>query len=89
MAYILVHTKVKDYRSWRSVFDELSGMRRAHGEKSFQVFQSAQNPNDLTILFEWESAEKAKQYMQSDELKKSRERAGAIGEPEVHVLNKS
>ena len=88
MVYILAHMKVKDYGSWRSVFNELAESRRAHGEKSSQVFQSAENPNDITILFEWESAEKMRQYMQSDELKAARERAGAIGEPVVHVLNK-
>ena len=88
MVYVIVRTKVKDYGSWRSVFNELAESRKAHGEKSSQVFQSVQNPNDITILFEWESSEKSQQYMQSDELKAARERGGAIGEPVVHVLNK-
>ena len=88
MVYAIVRTKVRDYGRWKSVFDEFSEKRRANGEKSAQVFQSAQNPNELTILFEWDRAEKMQQFMQSDELKAARERGGAIGEPEVHVLNK-
>mgnify|MGYP001562318351 CR=1 FL=1 len=87
MVYILAHTKTKDYKEWRSVFNEMSENRRSNGEKSARVFQSVQDPNDVTILFEWDSAENAQKYMKSKELQDARERGGAIGDPVVHILN--
>ncbi len=86
MIQVLVHHKVADYRSWRSVFDAALDFRHNGGECSCRIFRKAGNPNDLTLLFEWEDMDKAKHYMTSDELRMKMQQAGVMGAPEIEYL---
>jgi hypothetical protein len=86
MIQVLVHHEVADYKSWRSVFDESLDFRHDGGECSCRIFRKAGNPNDLTLLFDWEDMERAKRYMTSDEPRKKMKEAGVVGAPEIHYL---
>jgi quinol monooxygenase YgiN len=86
MIQVLVHHQVADYNSWRSVFDAALDFRHNGGECGCRIFRKAGNPNDLTLLFDWEDMEKAKRYMTSDELRKKMQQAGVVGVPEINYL---
>ncbi len=86
MIQVLVHHEVADYNSWRSVFDASLDFRHEGGECSCRIFRKAGNPNDLTLLFEWDNLEKARHYMTSDELRKKMQQAGVSGVPEIQYL---
>ncbi len=86
MVQVLVHHEVTDYQNWRSVFDASLEFRHDGGECSCRIFRKAGNPNDLTLLFEWENLEKAQRYMTSDELRKKMQQAGVTGAPEIQYL---
>jgi quinol monooxygenase YgiN len=78
--------KVKDYEKWKPVFDELASIRKEYGSKGGRLFRIADKPNELVILLEWESIEKARKYTQSEDIKKAFERGGVIGKPEFSFL---
>jgi hypothetical protein len=86
MVQVLVHHQVADYQCWRSVFDASLDFRHDGGECSCRIFRKAGNPNDLTLLFEWENLEKAQRYMTSEELRKKMQQAGVTGVPEIQYL---
>lgn len=86
MTYLLVRHKNKDYAKWKKVFDEHSATRRASGSKGARLFRNADNPNEMVLIFEWDSLEKAKKFAQSEELKKTMEQAGVIDKPDVYFL---
>jgi quinol monooxygenase YgiN len=86
MTYLHVQHKVKDYKSWKSVFDNFIDTRRASGEKSYQIMHPDNDPNDLVLLFEWDNSKNAHNFMKSQELKHAMERAGVTGEPKAYVL---
>jgi quinol monooxygenase YgiN len=86
MIQVLVHHQVADYNNWRSVFDAALDFRHNGGECSCRIFRKAGNPNDLTLLFEWENIDRAKHYMTSDELREKMRQAGVIGVPEIQYL---
>ncbi len=86
MATLYVHHKVNDYENWRKVFDNLTSNRTAFGCTGHQVFQSANDPCEITILTHWRSVEAAKKYAASDELKDDMKNAGVISQPEVMFL---
>ena len=86
MIQVLVHHEVADYQSWRSVFDASLDFRHDGGECSCRIFRKAGNPNDLTLLFEWEDLAKAKRYMTSDELRKKMRQAGVVGVLQIDDL---
>jgi quinol monooxygenase YgiN len=87
MPYVLVRHKVEDYGKWNKVFDEHGATRKASGCKGGQIFRSADNPNELVILLEWNETEKARQFVQSDDLRQTMQRAGVSDQPDVHFLD--
>jgi len=84
---MIVHSKVEDFEKWKSVFEENSNFRKEAGAQSHRVFQDAQDPNKLTIMFEWESVEKAKEFFRSEEVKQKMKEAGVIEDPQIHFIN--
>ncbi|VVB89971.1 Antibiotic biosynthesis monooxygenase [uncultured archaeon] len=82
MAYLMFRGKVKDYETWKPMFDGLADIRKEYGAKGGRLFRIADNPNELVVLMEWESIEKARKYTQSEHIKKAFERGGVIGKPE-------
>lgn len=86
MAYLLVRHKVKDYSKWKTVFDEHAATRKSSGARGGRLFRNADNPNEVVILFEWDSIEKTKKFAQSEDLKKTMQRAGVIDKPDVYFM---
>jgi heme-degrading monooxygenase HmoA len=86
MIYLLVHHEVADYAAWKAAFDSALDWRTKHGERKCRIFRAVQNPNELTLMFEWESFEKAHAFVGSDELKTRMAKAGVRSTPRVEYL---
>jgi quinol monooxygenase YgiN len=86
MAYMLIQHEVKDYEKWKAVFDDVAELRRSNGEQSARIFHDAENPNRLTLLFEWDSLENARAYAQNPALKAAMQEAGVRSAPTFHFL---
>jgi hypothetical protein len=68
------------------VFDAALDWRHKNGECSCRIFHTAGNLNDLTLLFEWESLDKARTFMASDELRARMATAGVKGQPRLEFI---
>jgi len=88
MAYILVRHKVEDYAKWKPVFDAHSATRKAGGSKGGRLFRNADDPNEVIFLLKWDGIEKARQFVQSEDLRQVMERAGVSDKPDVYFLDK-
>ncbi len=86
MITVLVCHQVADYAAWKAWFDAALDLRHQHGERSCRIFHTAGNVNDLTLLFEWESLDRARAFLASDELKSRMAAAGVKGQPQVDFL---
>ena len=86
MPYLLIRHKVQDYATWKSVFDEHGDARKAAGSKGGYLLRSADDPNELVIMLEWDDLGKARQFVESAELRQAMERAGVAGPPDIHFL---
>jgi heme-degrading monooxygenase HmoA len=86
MANLLVHHTVEDYNKWKHFFDGHSDFRSEMGSKGGKVFRSVSNPNDLFILFEWDSTENAQKFTESDNLKEVMKNAGVQGMPDIYFV---
>ena len=87
MAQFLVRHKVKDYGKWKPLFDEHAAKRKGGGSKGGRLFRSEKDPNEVVILFEWEDLGKAHKFAESEDLRKTMERAGVVGKPELYFLD--
>jgi quinol monooxygenase YgiN len=89
MASMLVQHQVKDFAEWKKVYDSVSDLRASNGEISDQIYRDESTPNNLTVIFKWDSLENAKKYAQSPELKAAMEKAGVLGKPNIYFLNEA
>ena len=82
---LFVHHEVTDYAAWRQDYDSFDATRRKLGVTAQAVYQSADNPNDVTVTHDFRTAEKAKAFAASAELTAAMQKAGVKGAPQVWV----
>ena len=86
--FMFVRHKVSDYPKWKAVFDEFVDVRRKGGEKSYHIFHPEDEPNNLYLLFSWDTMENAKKFSNSEELKNAMMNAGVTEKPDIFFFNK-
>jgi len=86
MSFLLVHFKVQDYATFRSVFESKVPLRQAGGSKGAHLFQAASDPNDVWITLTFEDQASAQALMSSDPVRQAMQEAGVIGSPEVFPI---
>jgi heme-degrading monooxygenase HmoA len=87
MPAILIRHRVRDYATWKPIFDDHGTTRQASGSQGGRLFRGAGDPNNLVILFEWDDLAKARQFAQSDDLRETMQRAGVADQPDVYFLD--
>jgi heme-degrading monooxygenase HmoA len=69
------------------VFDEHGTSRQAGGSKGGFVLRNADDPNQLTILLEWDNLDNARAFAGSDTLREAMQQAGVTGPPNLFFLD--
>jgi hypothetical protein len=89
MVNLAVRHTITDYAQWRPFFDDDDARRRAAGASGMvQVFRDVDNPNVITILMEWDTAENAGKFAHDPALAAVMQKAGVVGAPAlVAILN--
>ncbi len=87
MPYMLIRHKVQDYAKWKSAFDDHGSTREASGSKGGTLFRSAENPSETISLFEWDDLDRARQFIQSDDLREAMQSAGVADQPDIYFLD--
>jgi len=77
MVYVLANLKVESYETWKTFFDKRSDTREGSGAKEAHLFRNSDDPNEVLILFIWDTKENAQKYMESENLRKYLKNAGA------------
>ncbi len=86
MPHLLIRHQVADYAKWKPVFDAHAPARKMSGSKGGRLFRSADDPNEVVILLEWDDLGRARGFASSEGLRTAMERAGVCGQPEVRFL---
>ncbi len=87
MGAMIVRHSVHDYGAWRPVYDAHEAARRATGLSNGRVFRSAEDPNDILILFDVTDRRWAEAFGRSDDLREAMRRAGVVGQPEIRFAD--
>ena len=88
MKTVIVSHEVKNYSEWRKLYDDDESNRSQAGFKVSGVYRSADNPNKISIIGEVPSEEAINKFMTNPDLKKTMEKAGVLGMPNVKILDK-
>jgi len=86
MVRMIVRHNVADYAAWRKGYDEFDAVRRPMGVTDEAVFQSLEDQNDVTVFHDFDTADSARAFISSDELRSAMQRAGVQGEPQVWLV---
>src|ERR1700674_2181207 len=87
MALVIVRHNVKDFAAWKNAFDAHASARGSAGLSNTRMFRSVDDPSEVVILFDTDDIGKAKQFIESPELKSAMTAAGVVDNPDVFILN--
>jgi hypothetical protein len=89
MVRLFIRHSVEDYQAWRKEYDEFDQQRRSMGVTDDAVFQSIDNPNDVTVWHDFDTAEAAQALTSSEELRVAMQHGGVQGEPQIWFVTQS
>ena len=78
-----VRHEVSSYATWRKAYDGFDATRRKLGVIAQAVYQSLDDPNDVTISHDFTTAAQARAFAGSAELKATMQKAGVKGTPQI------
>ena len=84
-ATLIVRHHVDDFGAWRSVYDSVDGLRRAHGCTADEVMVDPADNQDVFVLHRFPTVEQARAFASSDELHDAMGRAGLSGPPRIEI----
>jgi hypothetical protein len=89
MVRLFVRHAVADYGEWRKEYDAFDSQRRSMGVTGDAVYQSVEDPNDVTVTHDFDEVESAKAVMSSEELRAAMHNAGVQGQPQIWITSPS
>jgi hypothetical protein len=86
MNYLLVRHRVADFGKWKEVFDENMPLPAESSCGEGHVLLSKDNPLEILVMFEVQDINKARQFINSADMRANMDRAGVIDEPSIYFL---
>jgi hypothetical protein len=84
---LFVRHDVADFGVWKKGYDSDADWQKKMGVFNQAVYQSASNPNDVTVIHDFHSLEEAKTFVASADLKERMEKIGVKGTPQIWFTN--
>ena len=90
MALLIIEHKVGDYETFAQVFMDDQSRRRRLGCQGARVYRLADDPNDVWVVLEFDTAEHAREHAEGLELHEAIKWAtGNVSMPHFVVLEKT
>lgn len=86
MSLLLVRHRVKDYSQWKDEFSRSEELRMQYGLRGGSISRNQDDPHELIVCLECDDLGKAREFMQSQEIKDCMSRAGVIDFPDIYFL---
>ena len=85
MRYMLCRNRVRDYHTWREVFDSHAAIQREAGMRVVHIWRAVDEPNNVFFLFEIDDIEAVQAFMSEPAAAQGRTDAGVV-DGEYHFL---
>ena len=82
MAIMITHHRVKDYTTWRPIYDNDAARRKSNGIRDWKVAYNPADPNDIYMIWEVDDPEAIKGMVNDPLLRELMDKAGVISPPE-------
>lgn len=84
---MMVKHKVKDYATFKTVYDGHDSARLANGLHSYVIGRGMDDSMMVLVALKADNLEKAKAFSKDAGLKAAMQKAGAVGAPEISFIN--
>jgi hypothetical protein len=78
LPYVIVRNRVESYPAWKRGWDAGEAMRRQSGIQSEQLFRNPGLPDEVVLLVEFPTIERAREFAASQELKDVLRESGIV-----------
>ncbi len=85
MDHVLIIHEVESYPAWKAVFDKAADIRKAAGERDYQLLRYESDANRIVHFSTWTSLASARAFFESPQLVAIRQEAG-VKAPEFLYL---
>ena len=89
MARLFVRHPVADFARWHEGYKGFADFQKAHGVTAEAVYQSADDPNDVTVIHDFATAGEAKAFPNMEEVKKIMMDLGVSGPPTIWITEEA
>lgn len=86
MPLFITSHKVENYEKWRAIFDADAQVRADAGVKNVRVCRSAEDMNEIYVLFDADNPEAVKEEMSTPDMQEKMQAAGVLSEPTMKLL---
>ena len=87
MNSVFIRHRVADFDTWKVAFDEHGALRREHGLADASLLRDDDDANMVTIVMNTDDAARAREFLASDDLRETMEKAGVSSQPEVWIAS--
>ncbi len=89
MARLFARHPVADFARWHEGYKGVADFQKANGVTAEAVYQSADDPNDVTVIHDFATADAAKAFAGNEELKKLMMEFGVSGPPTIWITEEA
>ncbi|WP_163710398.1 cyclase [Mangrovibacterium lignilyticum] len=83
MITTFVRHAVKDFASWKTVYDDFMPKAKEKGVRAEHVFRDPNAPDQVIVTHQFQSVKDANEFFNSTELKDAMQSAGVSSAPEI------
>jgi hypothetical protein len=87
VAFMLVRSKVRDFKTWKPAYDAHQPARNDAGLTEKYLLRNAEDGNEIVILFEAQDLNRARTFAASADLRDRMQESGVIDKPDIYFLN--
>ena len=80
---------VADFGKWLDGYNKHADLRTNGGVKADAIYQAVDDPNDVTVCHDFETAEAAQTFMANPDLKSAMEELGVSGPPTIWITQEA
>jgi hypothetical protein len=87
MAFMLVRSKVRDFKSWKPAYDAHQAARNNAGLTAKYLLRNVDDANEIVILFAVQDLDRARAFAASADLRERMQESGVIDNPDIYFLD--
>lgn len=87
MVKVILSHQVNNFSNWKKGYDAGEPLRQEAGMKTIGIYNSVENPNQVTVIADFPNKEAVTGFINNPALKNAMQQAGVVGTPDVKILN--